>query len=624
MRSLRPRCLSILAWALAPVLASCADPREPTPARPDVALPEQSPAPDQPAGPIDPPACSVVELGPPDLPEALARCRQRGPLIHLEVAEEWPVPAGDPYAISARSPVVARATDPETGEPAVYVAAVWSYRVPTSDATNIVLLWRVGGPEPVWAHEGSGSTHLAALTGPGGDLLVVQETRLETSLARVIDVHGQILWESLPYDDLQVATRSDFWQSSESADGYIVQSGLLLDTADGTPALTWPRCFVNPWRGYQHDWPQARLFDLDGDGTFELMDPAGVQNWDGSTRFCAGDRTGTFAPAQLDEDPEAELFFLGGLGVVRAYDTDGALLWERADPSDWQTSPAVADLDGDGHSELLTQSAIYDHRGVAVPWGLFDAVADWAPPVLHDFNDDGRIEAILMSPAGLAVFDTGTGQRIGWLDLPSIGNHWVHAVAIVDFDDDGVEEILLGADNPPRLVVIRPVFPTGSGTARLDWPVYTPGPPNRSINDEGWVDATWASSPVLGLPREPAPDLALSDHRAGADPIRCVAVSNVGEARFQGSVELSLRGRGDLPLYDRWWRRLPPPPSEAPLETRTVQLDLAPGESTWLQFSRPSNMTPDYFADRYLIALGLDDDGWEQMECDYRNNALDL
>ena len=167
------------------------------------------------------------------------------------------------------------------------------------------------------------------------------------------------------------------------------------------------------------------------------------------------DTTGSFwlDDFALDQGPPALYPFLAGFPVVAS----------GAAP---MSSPAVADIDFDGHNEVLIAAGNdvngWDDRGAVLPGFPLDTrsrqiIGDIA---LADLDGDLRLEIV----AGTrALLDEGQCQVFVWQDsgalLPgwpkavnwepkfSANNCWVSSVAISDLDGDRDLEIIAGTTN---------------------------------------------------------------------------------------------------------------------------------------------------------------------------------
>lgn len=198
---------------------------------------------------------------------------------------------------------------------------------------------------------------------------------------------------------------------------------------DGSVLPGWPKttkylCWASPVVG-----------DITGDGDFEIVayDVGGnVYVWrpDG-TELLDG-----------DNDPTTDgIFFKAGL------------------PSHgWHVStPALADMDGDGALELIVcapQDSIYivKNDGSALPgWpqSIIDMTASiGASPAVGDINGDGFPNVIIQNSAGrVMVFNRNGTMMPGWPRWVDSNSFFCASIALADFTGDGRLEIVIPGMN---------------------------------------------------------------------------------------------------------------------------------------------------------------------------------
>lgn len=264
--------------------------------------------------------------------------------------------------------------------------------------------------------------------------------------------------------------------------------GGTLVVADGaTGRAEWTKAGMDPYSG-------PSLGDIDGDGwgdvvmtiggcysahTVVAFDRDGNEMW----RTNIGLACETFAAiGDLEGDGDVEVvvneYILDGTtGAVEAtLEVDGSNNWG---------APALADMDQDGDQEILLENRVYDYDGNFL-WGCAaGGVGSFPQPVNADADPEG--ELLVAYPAGIALCDDGGG--VLWQQRTSSG--YGSAIAVADFDDDGVQEYAFAASNQLRLIepdgtdrwVTR--ITDGSGLAgTTSWDVDYDGVPEVVYADE--------------------------------------------------------------------------------------------------------------------------------------------
>ncbi|MFO0564841.1 MAG: FG-GAP-like repeat-containing protein [Polyangiaceae bacterium] len=201
-----------------------------------------------------------------------------------------------------------------------------------------------------------------------------------------------------------------------------------------------------------------------------------------------------FAPAlaDLDGDGSIEIVTMGNDSRLIAFGPDGSLRWKSTKPggaahtmSSWGSSISIADMDGDGHGEVVMGASVFDYQGVLVSGsgqhgagGLdyagkgslhssssiivdvdgdakqevvtgntayrMDGTTVWTNtngdgfPGVADFDHDGNAELVVVTRTSVRVHDLATG--VLRVETP-LGLSEGGPPVIADFDGDGTPEI---------------------------------------------------------------------------------------------------------------------------------------------------------------------------------------
>jgi hypothetical protein len=120
------------------------------------------------------------------------------------------------------------------------------------------------------------------------------------------------------------------------------------------------------------------------------------------------------------------------------------LLLKLKDPwhETWLSSPAVADLDGDGKNEIIAPRdehlVVWSADG-SVKWTFETPGRIWASPVVANFRGDAQLEVAIASRKEIFLLDASgelvSGFPITWEDE-------IRSLAAADLDDDGQLELV--------------------------------------------------------------------------------------------------------------------------------------------------------------------------------------
>ncbi len=367
------------------------------------------------------------------------------------------------------------------------------------------------------------------------------------------------------------------------------------------------------WTQGAADWQPTTAFSVvdrrDDRGGFATFSPSKADS--GADRAAnllriirvGADIYSTVAVGQLDDDPEKELVFTCEDGKVYAFNVDGSLVagWPFSSTPEFlpmRSSPALADLDGDGRDEVVAagyNGVIYllDDDGtprahvitgdtiVSSP-AIGDVIGDPRPEIVVG-SSDGRLYVISADGAlharipVLQSLPTPTPTAGGGLPLrrlisrlfdPPEGADIDSSPTLVDLDHDGKLDIVVGSDSG-LLHVLSLAVPEGDNDSIAS---YLEGWPQQlggeifSSPVVGDVDGNGTPEIVVGcddgkvygfeVDGSPAPGFPLDTGRHdGLDNgVRCTPV--LGDVDGDGFLELGFgvydeaRLGGRLYLYD--------------------------------------------------------------------------
>jgi FG-GAP-like repeat len=144
----------------------------------------------------------------------------------------------------------------------------------------------------------------------------------------------------------------------------------------------------------------------------------------------------------------------------------------------WYASPAVADLDGDGHPEVVwggQDLVALDAATGTLRWRAPGAARIWPSPAVADLDGDGKLEIVVGRGSDeLTVYASDGTKR--WTQHP-FGAGEVRTLALGDLDGSGKLSIVVGraADGQTRQVSAY----SASGALLPGWPARRDGEPGN-------------------------------------------------------------------------------------------------------------------------------------------------
>ena len=222
-------------------------------------------------------------------------------------------------------------------------------------------------------------------------------------------------------------------------------------------------------RRANNEYPAPAVFDLDGDGSSEIVYGGAVFSRTGTVRWERPGKVTATGLANLDGDAATvEVLMLNVVNSsttsIEAFSAAGTSLWSFALPStNYYNGFTVADLEKDGRPDILF--TYFDYGLNADRLLALDAngqqkwIRSFAPvlssstlgdrnrPAIYGLDGVGANEVIVQHRTGIEVLDGTSGLTVGSFTLPNIGEVWAHHPTVADLNGDGHAEIVVGRAN---------------------------------------------------------------------------------------------------------------------------------------------------------------------------------
>lgn len=305
--------------------------------------------------------------------------------------------------------------------------------------------------------------------------------------------------------------------------------GLFAIQGDGT--FLWQR-------RYTTEGPMS-VADFDGDGDVEIalcgfgpgitrvytfiLDHNGQQ----IKRWRGGSKRGT-AIGDLDGDGEPELVFCTEDSITAVH-IDGKTVWtskvREPSPFDGEGGLSIADIDGDGLSEVYVTSFVeagdfsytlvhaFGHDGRELSDAGFPKTVMGDPwnctPLIGDIDGDGQKELLVASAGAPIIAWEADGSTTPGFPILDLSTDLGSTPALGDLDQDGDVELMVNGFDY-RFHVID--LPGSHDSSLLDW-----GMARRDPQNSGWTALAPALDPIA-VPAEIEPGQRLTFQLTTTNP----------------------------------------------------------------------------------------------------------
>jgi len=188
---------------------------------------------------------------------------------------------------------------------------------------------------------------------------------------------------------------------------------------------------------------------------------APVLKWQWGGCYSSWCETGWYSsPAVADLDGDGTMEVIGGTYTVFILNGEDGSVQRSMDPPGSRVWPGivVADVDGDGDLEIVTAHGdgyvnLFDHNGDLV-WSRKPASNELRSLAVADLGGDGEMEIVvgqaLLNKVNVWVYEPNGNIRPGWPQLAdnegSAAGIYNNNISLGDVDGDGVSEVVVPSD----------------------------------------------------------------------------------------------------------------------------------------------------------------------------------
>jgi subtilisin-like proprotein convertase family protein len=348
-----------------------------------------------------------------------------------------------------------------------------------------------------------------------------------TSPTQVIELPGDEIFSTLAVAELDGDAEVELVFGTDRTGSNDTGTGLHAINLNGTPAAgQWPVLFNSDVRSS----PAAADLDLDGldeivVGTYGPSQTIRILNHDGSPRGVATSNFSVISsPAigDLNGDHLLEIVVGTSDGTLLVLNGNGSsfspawpvTLPNRVPPmqprNDVDSSPALGDLDGDGHPDIVVLSDegilyAYNKDGQPLPGFPFvsprdtypaqvETSANSASPILADVDGDLHLDVVVAMTNGRVYGLRGDGTSLPGFPIhlppgsdpgaPSMaGDNILSTPAVGDVDGDGLLELVVAfqsAGTDASRIYVYDLTGPADGRS-MQWPTFHSGPLRRGF-----------------------------------------------------------------------------------------------------------------------------------------------